>query len=326
MDMAELVVKDNALIEASYTLGLAEQRLILLAIIEARETGTGIDHNSLLRIHAHAYAENFGIDKKNAYEVVKEASKGLFDRYVTYHDKNPKNGNDRSFHCRWVDKIGYEKSTGTVFLRFTADVVPLITRLEEQFTSYEIEQVASLDSGYAIRLYELLIKWRTSGKTPVFELQQFRRQLGVDDSQYSRMSDFKKYVLDFAIKQVNDHTDITATYDQHKTGRKISGFEFKFKFKKPKDAGVVKLLDRDPDNGDLFTIDGLSDKQLWRITRHKEFISTYSNLATGEAGKNWTAYSDFMINEIKKDPSKFSKKRPIREYLDGEKGDYEYTL
>ena len=100
MKMSELVVKGNALIEASYTLGLAEQRLILLAILEARETGQGIDHNSLLRIHAHAYAEQFRIDKGNSYEVLKDASKGLFERYVTYHDRNPKNGNDRSFHCR----------------------------------------------------------------------------------------------------------------------------------------------------------------------------------------------------------------------------------
>ena len=36
--MAQLIVKDNALIEASYTLDLAEQRLILLAILEARGT------------------------------------------------------------------------------------------------------------------------------------------------------------------------------------------------------------------------------------------------------------------------------------------------
>ena len=35
----ELVVKDNVLIEASYNLDLVEQRLILLAIIEARESG-----------------------------------------------------------------------------------------------------------------------------------------------------------------------------------------------------------------------------------------------------------------------------------------------
>ena len=313
--MSELVVKDNALIEASYTLGLAEQRLILLAIIEARETGQGIDYNSLLRVHAHTYAEQFNIDKKNAYEVIKDASKGLFDRYVTYHDKNPKNGNDRSFHCRWVDKIGYEKNTGTVYLRFTSDVVPLITRLEEQFTSYEIEQVASLDSGYAIRLYELLIKWRTKRNTPVFELQNFRQQLGVQEEKYSRMSDFKKYVLDFAIKQINEHTDITAEYKQEKAGRKITGFQFSYKLKEKKEKSV--MLDRDPDTTDMFT--NYNDKQLARAVHSKKFMSDYNGLVSAQnpANQSSGAWISHMVEWVKKDPERFTK-RSMQEYLDDE--------
>lgn len=315
MNMSELVVKDNALIQASYTLGLAEQRLILLAIIEARETGEGIDHSSLLRVHAHAYADHFDIDKGNAYEVIKEASKGLFDRYVTYHDKNPKNGNDRSFHCRWVDKIGYEKATGTVFMRFTSDVVPLITRLESNFTSYEIEQVANLDSGYAIRLYELLIQWRVAGKTPMFDLQDFRRKLGVEDNQYKTMSNFKKYVLDFAIKQINEHTDITAKYEQSKQGRTITGFTFTFKSKKKNKKQVN--IERDVDTADMFTVDGLNDKQLGRVARNPAFMADYNHLvsSTSPAGQDPKAWEFEMINRLKKDPSQF-KKRPIREYLE----------
>ena len=238
---AKLIVKDNALIEASYTLGLAEQRLILLAIAEAREAEQAVDSVSLLKIHAHSYADCFGIDRGNAYEVIKDASKGLFDRYVTYHDKNPKNGNDRSFHCRWVDKIGYEKNSGLVYIRFTADIVPLITRLEAQFTSYALEQVAGLGSSYAVRLYELLMQWRSTGKTPTLELEKFRLQLGVEVTQYKTMSNFKKYVLDFAISQINTHTDITAKYEQYKAGRKITGFSFTFKQK-----NAVKTLSKKP--------------------------------------------------------------------------------
>lgn len=322
MDVSELVVKDNALIQASYTLGLAEQRLMLLAILKARETGEGIDHTSLLRVHAHAYADQFDVDSKSSYRVIKDASKGLFDRYVTYHDKNPKNGNDRSFHCRWVDKIGYEEATGTVFMRFTADVVPLITRLENNFTSYEIEQVANLDSGYAIRLYELLIQWRVAGKTPVFELQDFRRKMGVEDNQYKTMSNFKNRVLEPALNQINEHTDITAKYENIKNGRVITGFTFTFKPKKTnkKEVGI----ERDANTADMFTIDGLTDKQLKRIVLHKEFISTYSGLATGAAGRDWKLFTEFMVNEIKKDPSKFSQKKPIREYLNGKDDDYQY--
>ena len=246
--MSELVVKDNALIQASYTLDLAEQRLILLAIIEARNSGQGITHDSLLRIHASNYAKQFGVNDKTAYTVVKDASKGLFDRYVTYHDKNPKNGKDRSFHCRWVDKIGVEPDSGIVYMRFTSDVVPLITRLESHFTSYEIDKVANLSSSYAIRLYELCAAWREQGFTQRYKIEELRQKLGVEPEKYKAMNNFKARVIDLAIKQINQHTDITVKYEQHKTGRTITAMSFTFKVKKApepiaKDDGYIKMTD-----------------------------------------------------------------------------------
>lgn len=248
--MSELIVKDNALIQASYTLDLAEQRLILLAIIEARNSGQGITHDSLLRIHASSYAEQFGVNNKTAYTVVKDASKGLFDRYVTYHDKNPKNGKDRSFHCRWVDKIGVEPDSGIVYMRFTSDVVPLITRLESHFTSYEIAEVANLSSTYAIRLYELIIQWRdNNGVTQKYGIDELRQKLGVEPEQYKKMSNFKMRVLEPAIDQINEHTDITVKPEQHKTGRKITAMSFTFKQKAaPKQTAIddsyIKMTDK----------------------------------------------------------------------------------
>ena len=80
----------------------------------------------------------------------------------------------------------------------------MITRLEEQFTKYDIEQVSGLTSAYAVRLYELLIAWRSTGKTPIIEIQKFRQKLGVLDTEYKQMNDFKKRVLDIAINQINE--------------------------------------------------------------------------------------------------------------------------
>lgn len=290
--MSELVVKDNALIQASYTLDLTEQRLILLAIIQARETGEGIASDSLLHVHAHTYAEHFNVNKTTAYTVMKDACKGLFDRYVTYHDKNPKTGKDRSFHCRWVDKIGYEKDAGIVYLRFTHDVVPLITRLEEQFTSYELEQVKNLNSGYAIRLYELLIQWRAVGKTPLFNLQQFRQQVGVEEDKYSRMSDFKKYVLDFSVQQINDHTDITVNYDQKKEGRRIIGFIFKFK---TKSKSTVKP-NKDSGTPNTFTTLKMTDKQRGTFAAKLSQMSELSSHA--KQGEDYKQFAARIENEL----------------------------
>ena len=134
---------------------------------------------------------------------------------------------------------------------FAPAVVPLITRLEEQFTKYDIEQISGLSSAYAVRLYELLICWRTTGKTPIIDLTEFRKRIGVLDTEYQRMDVFKRGVLELALKQVNEHTDITASYEQHKKGRVITGFSFKFKQKKPKQAEIAtetpKTATNDPD-------------------------------------------------------------------------------
>lgn len=229
--MKDLVVKDNALINASYNLDLVEQRLVLLAIIEARQTGKGINANDALTIHASSYIKNFGVEKHTAYAVLKDACKVLFERRFTYHSVTEK-GNIKTTQSRWVSEISYVDNEASVSLIFSPAVIPLITRLEERFTSYELKQVSQLTSRYATRLYELLIAWRVTGNTPVFELAEFRQQLGVGEDEYNRSDNFKRRVLDIAISQINTFTDIDVDVQQHKKGRSISGFSFSFKQKK----------------------------------------------------------------------------------------------
>jgi plasmid replication initiation protein len=112
-------------------------------------------------------------------------------------------------------------------------VQPLLCDLREKFTHYTLEQIADLTSVHAVRLYELLIAWRSTGKTPVIEVADLRQRLGIEPNEYQRMTDLKRRVLDFAVKQINEHTDITVSYQQHKRGRCISGFEFRLRLKKP---------------------------------------------------------------------------------------------
>lgn len=225
-----LVVKDNALINASYNLDVVEQRLILLAIIEARKTSTPI--NDLLTVHADKYMESFGVTKQTAYEGLQDACLSLFERRFSY-EKLTSKGNVEKVLSRWVQRVSYVNSEALVRIKFSEDVIPLIKNLEQRFTSYDLEQVSLLTSAYAIRLYELLIAWRSTGKTPVFALDDFRSKLGLEPNEYQKMSNFKIRVLDMAVEQINRHTDINVKVEQRKTGRRITGFGFNFQFKKP---------------------------------------------------------------------------------------------
>ena len=257
--MGKLVVKDNALMNASYNLDLVEQRLILLAIVEARASGKGINANDPLSVHAESYINQFNVARQTAYQALKDACNDLFARQFTYQEINEK-GNVENIRSRWVSEIRYVDSEATVKLIFAPAIIPLITRLEKRFTQYEMQQISELSTGYAIRLYELLISWRTTGKTPIIQLIDFRKKMGVLDNEYERMYDFKKYVLDPSINQVNKYTDITATYDQHKSGRVITGFSFRFKQKQSISNEKTANALPDPNTVDMFH--KLTEKQL----------------------------------------------------------------
>ena len=302
--MKELVVKDNALINASYNLDLVEQRLILLAIVEARESGKGINANDPLTVHAESYINHFSVHRNTAYQALKDACKDLFARQFSYQEQRPKGV--ANITSRWVSQIAYVDNSATVELIFAPAIIPLVTRLEEQFTSYELKQVSGLSSAYAIRLYEVLIAWRSTGKTPVIELSDFRQKLGVLETEYKRMYDFKKYVLDLAIKQINAHTDITVKVEQHKKGRSVSGFSFKFKQKQqPK---IEKPIDpkRDPNTPDFFI--PMTDAQR-HLFAHK--LSEMHEMSEYSVGTE--SYEDFAkrIAEMLLEPEKFRTFYPL---------------
>lgn len=266
---SELVVKDNALIEASYALDLTEQRLILLAIIVARESGRGISENDFIEIHASTYMQQFNVDRHAAYKALKTACKALFKRTFKYQTIDEKYQKPMLVESRWVHKVGYIESQALVKISFAPDLVPLITRLEERFTSYEIHQISQLTSTYALRLYELLIQWRSVGQLSL-DLQPFREKLGIKPTEYKLMHQFKSRVLDAAVNQVNELTDLNVSYTQRKEGRSIVGFDFKFA-PKNKTAGVPKAV-KVPDDAKK---PGNGSKIVWN-TPEKSLFKTLS--------------------------------------------------
>lgn len=262
--MGNLIVKDNALIEASHRLSEIEQRLVLLAILKAREVGDTVEQlrGKELIIHADDYVRTFGINRQMAYKALKQAVMGLYRAEWGYKYINDK-GNKVVRYERFTQSAMYVEGEGMVSFKFADAIIPMLVELERRFTSYEIEQVANLSSQYAMRLYEFFMRHldKKTGKGWLdISLDDLRFRFGLLPTEYTLMSNFKKFVLDFALKQINENTDLSATYTQKKQGRVIVGFHFEFKQKanaKPKKT--KENTERDPNTKDIF--DGLTDRE-----------------------------------------------------------------
>ena len=247
------VVKTNRLIEALQVLSLAEIRLIQLAIVEARESGLGLDKETPLRLHGDQYANIFNVSRMTAYDALRDAESRLFDRRFTIVDDD-----GELIKSRWVQDVKYLPKENSIEISLSRVVVRETTRLDglkQFFTSYTLEQTSLLKSIYSIRMYEILSQWVSAKKTPVFEIEKFRQQLGIGVNEYSRMHQFKERVLENAINEINKKTDLTVKYEQVKSGRNITGFSFKVS-KKQK---TIEKTQRDKYTGDMFV--ELSDAQ-----------------------------------------------------------------
>ena len=303
----ELVVKSNRLIEASYKLDLIEQRVILMAIVEARKTGKGINSNDFLEVRASDFSDLFDTDVKNAYIQLRTAADSLFSRWILLRGIDEATGKPAERKTRWVSAVDYVEGAGLIRLQFAGVVVPYITRLESGFTSYRIGAVSKMTSIYAIRLYEILIQWGNIGTREV-AVDWLRTVIGVGSSDYSRFSNFKAWVVEVAISQINDFSDINVSYSPRKTGRAVTHLIFYFQPKHvkkvarqpkntPKPTPIdksatpitkekpTKIVKIDPRLSHFLALDSVEQEQL-RITFASQLSSPLRELWKGFKDKN----------------------------------------
>ena len=220
--MSEFIVtKSNHIIEANYKLSLNEQRLVLVAIsqIDGRKP---IDKENDFTITASEFSEIFSIPINQTYEALYEASSRLYERDIKTHDMSAK----AIERFRWVDRVKYWDGEAKVTLSFSPWIIPYLTMLHQQFTSYELKQVSQLNTAYAIRFYELLVQFIKTGERYI-TLEKLRDLLELKNL-YFRFFDLKKRIIEPSIIEINMKTNLTVEWDIMKKGRTITGLIFVF--------------------------------------------------------------------------------------------------
>lgn len=216
------VVKSNALVEASYRLNLDEKRLVMACIAQLDSRKAVPDE---ITVHAQDYAEAYGLSLRNAYKQLYDATNTLFDRDIKFGMNEPYGDGQR---IRWVSDVKFKKGSGQVKLRFSDAVKGYLGNLKARFTSFKFEQVSSLKSVYSIRLYELFIQFQKFEQRQV-SIEELKAMLGIEPEQYRLIKELKRRVINPAIKELNDKTNLEVNYEQIKDGRKIVALEFFFR-------------------------------------------------------------------------------------------------
>ncbi len=259
------VVKSNHIVSASYRLSVAEQRVILSCIAQVRRDEQ-VSDDALYSVRADDLAAMCGTDQRTAYRDLAAAAERLFDRRVTILFEP--DGSTRAVRkrlTRWVQTVDYIEGEGRVELRFGKDILPFLTGLSEQFTRYQLADVAKMTSAHAVRLFELLAQYGSVGQREI-SVEELRDWFQLED-RYPSIKDLKRWVLDPAVEQVNQHSPLQVAWTQRKTGRRVSHLLFTFG---PKAAKAPKVAKSAPQPAAKPKGRALSDAELAALARPGE--------------------------------------------------------
>jgi plasmid replication initiation protein len=216
------ISKSNELVEASYALSLWEQRLVLASLSRLNPKHEISPNVSLT---SSEYAELMQIPIKNAHRELYLATEKLYERSVVIkHD-------DHVEEFRWIQrKAIYHKGEGRVTFTWSDDIVSYISQLERRFTQYRLADVVKLNTSYAIRLYEILMRFNQTNERWI-KVDDFRSLLKLEDK-YPLFRDLNKWVIKPSVKEINASSNLEVFYSTRKQGRKVVGLQFDFQEKK----------------------------------------------------------------------------------------------
>ena len=210
----EVVKKHNDLIQkARYSLNEVEIKIVsnLISLVRTDDTEFQeyhIDINQLQKL------TNTKSNDRNYYINV---AKSLMSKPFTIDNKV----------FNWVTYAEHEENSSILKFEIHRNLKPYLLELQKNFTQYNITNIMMLKSGYVIRLYEFIIaeytqymSYNKNAKSYTFDLEidEIRELWKIPDSY--RYNDFKR-IIEKAMKQFKEKTNIQFTYEEYKIGRAV---------------------------------------------------------------------------------------------------------
>lgn len=232
-DRSYFVVKDNQLITKSrYSLTLQQQKILLYFISRIKPTD---EEGTMYELDIKDFIKVCGYyDEGGAYyPLIKKDVKELADASSWIEVEK---GKEVLF--RWIDRAEINKQKGLLRVSFHSTVAPYLFELRERYTQYSLYDVLCLNHKYSIRLYEYLasMRYRREFEMPIEELKKH-----IDAEGYDKFSHLKARVIEPAILDIVNYTDLWVQYAFKKTGRSYTHIRFKIRLKTSQEMAMTHL-------------------------------------------------------------------------------------
>lgn len=220
----KLVIQDDALIFASYSLSLEELRLIETAI-EKHHTNKALYKGGSIKttITVMEYSELYDVERVTAYQALSKSADSLFEKTTLIREK------DCLSKERWLQGQAIYES-GKISLHFSELVSKYINEVVTSQTAYRLAQASKLNNTNAKRLFAIfqtVIDPETLTGEWTIEIEELKYILQIENL-YPRWVDFKRRIVNKVVEQIEKDTSLTVEYEISKReGRAAKELTFK---------------------------------------------------------------------------------------------------
>lgn len=212
----DLIVKHNKIIESKYNMSTTEIKIIakLTSLI------TKDDKN----FKEHIFKSDTLLRELNLGNQNYTALKNTIDKLISKKIRI-KQAENKELTTTFLSSCIYCYDSGEVILKYDPELKPYFLQLKTNFTKYHLINILSLKSFYAIRIYELCKQYEKI-KERILTIQEIKDMLQIKAKSYDIYNRFKEKVLNVAVKEINEKTDLNLKFKEIKKGRKVNAIKF----------------------------------------------------------------------------------------------------
>lgn len=248
------VIEPDILIIQGNSFTLPQYRIILLALSSLHvKSLKDLSYKDLLtlsdtamEIPLETYSKTYHLTNADGYDSIRRAMKETWDKtflvpaeFCESSSNIKSNSIGKVGNLRLITYQRYDAENGAIIIKFSIDFLKLLSHcgIDIQYTSMLLSNICKLQSKYGVKLYEICKKYQKLGSATFNIIQDYDKGkknlkdiLSIPNG-YKSWEDVRRFVIIPALREINEHTDITVEFEKVMQRNKTAMVLFKIKGK-----------------------------------------------------------------------------------------------
>ncbi len=200
--LGEYIPQAHILSRSAYSMPTNTKRLIYAAMSSIKPGDKGFQPVSFTRAEL---VESMGLSRGgNSYDIIKDAVIGALQQIIEVRHPD---GSWEAF--QWLSRAKYDAKTDTFTIRIHGAMKPYILALQKGFSKLSLVDLGRLQGQYALRWFELVMSRKEQADKYgrwyyQITLEELRKIFAVAPHKYKRTGDFRTYIIDRPISEINN--------------------------------------------------------------------------------------------------------------------------